>query len=73
MKHILAAITLLTFVLSSCANVPANVQEDTPTATEAAAAGSIEVVGGDEEALREFIRQWAGPAYPDGSSQSIPV
>lgn len=73
MKHILTAISLLTFVLSSCANVPASVQEDTPTATEAASAGSIEVVGGDEEALREFIRQWAVPAYPDGNSQGVTV
>lgn len=73
MKRLLTAITFLTFFLSSCANVPASIQEDTPTATEAALAGSIEVVGGDEEALREFIRQWAIPAYPDGSSQAITV
>jgi hypothetical protein len=73
MKYLCAAITLLTLVLSSCANVPANVQENTLTATEAASAGSIEVVGGDEEALREFIRQWAVPSYSDGSSQGITV
>jgi hypothetical protein len=34
---------------------------------------SIEVIGGDEESLREFIRQWILPVYPDGTSQDITV
>ena len=85
MKCLMLAITLLTFVLSSCASIPAAVQENTPAgnssvqiteenvATEASSGSSIEVVGGDEESLREFIRQWIGPVYPDGTSQDITV
>jgi hypothetical protein len=34
---------------------------------------SIEVIGGNEESLREFIKQWIGPVYPGGSSQDTTV
>ena len=83
MKHLLSTAVFLTLVLASCANIPASMQENTPavplestqdgTSTETVAETTIEVVGGDEEALREFIRQWVVPVYPDGSSQGITV
>jgi hypothetical protein len=34
---------------------------------------SIEIVGGNKESLREFIKQWLVPVYPDGSSQDMTV
>jgi len=89
MKYLFSILAVLTFVLSSCTNVtgstqentpPAtaaeNLQESTPTETNTAKEGSersIEIVGGDEESLREFIKQWLIPVYPDGSSQNMTI
>jgi hypothetical protein len=84
MKVLLSTLALLTLVLASCANLPASVQENAPavppsedtqgnTSTEARSGTTIEVVGGDEESLREFIRQWMNPIYPDGTSQNTTV
>lgn len=53
-----------------------DIQESTSDKTntgEGVTTSSIEVVGGDEESLREFIRQWLTPVYPDGSSQDMTV
>jgi hypothetical protein len=81
MKVLLSITVLLAFVLTSCANIPANMQENTPlappvsdqgdTSPENVSENTVEVVGGDEEALREFIRQWAVPGYSSGGSQDI--
>jgi hypothetical protein len=77
MKYLLTAIAILTLALSSCGNVPANGPDGTPSAesvsTEAASENAIEIVGGNEESLREFIRQWVGPVSPDGTSQDVTV
>jgi hypothetical protein len=43
-----------------------NVGEDVST-------NSIEIIGGDEESLREFIKQWLVPVNPDGSSKDMTV
>ncbi len=51
-------------------------QENTPTETiltEGVSEKSIEIVGGNEESMREFIKQWLIPVYPDGSSQEVTV
>jgi len=88
MKYLFSISAILAFVLSSCSNVPESALETTPAATAFAedvqegtpaetAAGkdvpSIEIVGGNEESLREFIKQWLAPVYPDGSSQDMTV
>jgi hypothetical protein len=85
MKCLLSAITLLTLALSSCGIIPATVGENPPTAdtsmqsTEESLATatipetSVEVLGGNEESLREFIRQWIAPVFPDGTSQDVTV
>ena len=52
------------------------VQEITSTGSNSAQNGSdikVEVVGGDEASLREFIKQWLTPGYPDGSSGDMTV
>ena len=79
MKYLLSVSALLTFVLSGCINVPESAQENiatafaedlqegTPAETntgEDVSTASIEVVGGNEESLREFIKQWFMPVYP---------
>ena len=85
MKYVFLLITLLSFVLSSCGIVPANLQENTPAAsavaqgtqengaTETSSENSVEVVGGNEADLREFIGQWVVPISPDGTSQDVTV
>jgi hypothetical protein len=88
MKYLLSVSALLTFVLSGCINVPESAQENiatafaedlqegTPAETntgEDVSTASIEVVGGNEESLREFIKQWFMPVYPGGSSQNMTV
>lgn len=84
MKYLFSFSTVLVFILSSCANVPASVQENLPTATAFIEEGapletnsggnvSVEVIGGDEESLREFIKQWLVPVQTDGSSQDMIV
>jgi hypothetical protein len=53
-----------------------DLQESTPAETntgEDVSTNSIEIVGGNDESLREFIKQWLVPAYPDGSSQDMTV
>jgi len=53
-----------------------DLQESTPAETntgEDVSTNSIEIVGGNEESLREFIKQWLVPVYPDGSSQDMTV
>lgn len=79
MKYLFSISVLLTFALSDCTNVPESIQENTPAAPaetntgEAVSENSIEIVGGNEESLREFIKQWLMPGYPDGSSQKMTV
>ncbi len=90
MKYLFSISAVLAFGLSSCINVPENVQENTPAATafaedlqestpaetntgENVPTNSIEIVGGNEESLREFIKQWLIPVYTDGSSQDMTV
>jgi len=67
---------------SALENTPAatafaeDLQESTPAGTntgEDVSTNSIEIVGGNEESLREFIKQWLVPVYPDGSSQDMTV
>lgn len=79
--------TLLAFILCSCASIPVSGGEITSpenisvqsteenASTETNSETSIEVIGGDEESLREFIRQWIVPIYPypDGTSQDVTV
>ena len=51
-------------------------QEIAPTETipaEGVSKKPIEVIGGNEESMREFIKQWLIPVYPDGSSQDVTV
>jgi hypothetical protein len=48
-----------------------SIDENVPTVTSSET--SIEVIGGNEESLREFIRQWIAPVFPDGTSQDITV
>jgi hypothetical protein len=53
-----------------------DLQESTPAGTrtgEEASTNSIEIVGGDEDSLREFIKQRLVPVYPDGSSHDMTV
>ena len=53
-----------------------DLQESTPAETnigEDISTNSIEIVGGNDESLREFIKQWLVPAYPDGSSKDMTV
>jgi hypothetical protein len=53
-----------------------DLQESTPAETntgEDVSTKSIEIIGGNEESLREFIKQWLVPVYPDGSSQVMTV
>jgi len=53
-----------------------NLQESTPTETnigEGVSTNSIEIVGGSEKSLREFIKQWLVPIYPSDSSQDMTV
>jgi hypothetical protein len=56
---------------------PESTQENTPSSetfsSKRVSEKSIEVVGGNEESMREFIKQWIAPVYPDGSSQNITV
>jgi hypothetical protein len=82
MKYLLSTITLLAWVLASCGIVPANVQDDTSepvqvqsteTSTEASSESSVEIVGGDEESYREFIRQWIVPVGPNLEPQDVTV
>lgn len=49
-------------------DVQGSVPADTDTG-EDASTHSIEVIGGNEESLREFIKQWIVPVNPDNSSQ----
>ena len=75
MKLLLSILALLALVLSSCANLPGGVQASTPTGpvAEPGTEDSIEIVGGDEESYRDFIRQWIVPVYPDGTRQNVRV
>lgn len=53
-----------------------NLQDSTPTASnigEDTPAHSIEVVGGDEQSLREFIQLWLGPVDSNSPSQQMTV
>ena len=53
-----------------------NLQESTSAETsigEGASTTSIEIVGGNEESLREFIKQWLVPIYSNDSSQDMTV
>lgn len=75
MRYLSSTLVLLVFVLASCANAPSNIQQNTPAATvstQTSSENSIAIVGGNDEALREFIRQWAIP-YQAGSSQATTI
>jgi hypothetical protein len=53
-----------------------NLQESTNTETSGtaeASESSVEIVGGDEASLREFLKQWLLPVYPGGPSQTMTV
>ena len=85
MKHLLSIIAFLALVLTSCANNPGSLQANTPTAPasvqsteedapeQSGSDSSVEIVGGDEESYREFIRKWIVPVSPDGTSQEVTV
>jgi hypothetical protein len=70
MKYLRYAISLLTLVLSSCANVPAATTSVNST-QEASVKNPIKFVGQDEELLREFIRQWVIPWYTGRTPQDV--
>lgn len=51
-------------------------QEVAPAGTNSAQGGSeikVEVVGGDGASLREFIKQWLVPGYPDSSFKDMTI
>jgi hypothetical protein len=85
MNHLLCIVVFLALVLTSCANIPESLQANTPAVTVSApsseenvpsqpsSGSSVEIVGGDEESYREFIRQWIVPVSPDGASQEVTV
>lgn len=83
MKYCLPALILLTLVLSSCANVPATVEDNIPiesepeqspqenASTETNSENPTEIVGEDEESLQRFIREWDLPVSMDGKYPAI--
>lgn len=86
MKRLFVAIPLFALLLWGCAsNKPEISQGNTAIATESTIQESsdsvmtlnsdlsIEVVGGDENTLRDFITQWFIPVYPDNSVHEIKV
>lgn len=74
MKVLFSIMALLTLVLMSCANVPASPPENTPTASmQASSENGVEIVGGDEESLRAFIREWMQPVSLENPSQGVTV
>lgn len=85
MKNLFVVIPLFTLLLWGCAPNPEIIQNNTATATEATmkesndtvmvlnSDTSIQVIGGDENALRDFLTQWFIPVYPDSSVHEIKV
>jgi hypothetical protein len=89
MKLFRTIIILPIFILMSCTSVQSNVTPEFATATAFAEItkeitpitaqqtaeneNRIEVTGGDEEALRDFISLWFEPVYPTGSTQKLAV
>lgn len=79
MKRLFVAIPLFALLLWGCASKPEISQDNTVIATESTIQESndsivvlnsdlsIEVVGGDENTLRDFITQWFIPVYSDNS------
>lgn len=81
MKYLFSISVVLVFALSSCTNIPEGMPQNPPIPTTVAEdlqettpaeTNTIEVVGGSEEALREFIKHWILP-IPDVSSQDMTV
>jgi hypothetical protein len=61
---------------SAATEVTENVQESTPAETntgEDVSMSSVEIVGGNEESLREFLKQWLIPVYLGGPAQDMTV
>lgn len=87
MKRLFVVVSLFVLTLWGCASNPEITQNNTPIATATAVAmqestdatvvvnsdTSIEVIGGDETTLRDFITQWFIPVYPDSSVHEIKV
>lgn len=88
MKYLFTVLGVFAFVLSGCASIipqediqnePASgeiQQEITSSGSESDMSSpgiDVEVVGGDDASLREFIKQWLLPVYPDGSSDIMTV
>ena len=55
-------ITMLVLFLTGCANTPTPTPES--TSSDEVTGQTIEIVGGNEESLREFISRWLTPLYP---------
>lgn len=89
MKRLFVLISLLALTLWGCVpnseitknNAPIDAATATVAATQESASTnivvssdiSIEVVGGDEATLRDFITQWFVPVFPDSSVHEIKV
>lgn len=86
MKKFSIIIAMLPLALVACATANTKPQELTSTATllieptatptrmaEEKTFETIDAIGGDEVALRNFISQWLNPIYPANSSQKITV
>ncbi len=89
MKLFHTTILLAILILTGCTSVQSNAipeftdttafvemtKENTPTPTQQTAenANRIEVNGGDEEALRDFVSVWFEPVYPTDSTQKPAV
>lgn len=75
MKH-LFAVTSLALLLTSCTNSTNATQKSAPSQSfppKSSPSSVIEVVGGNEESLREFISRWLTPFYPSETSQNITI
>ncbi len=86
MKKLLTLLVVLTFALTSCTGASEIAQKNTSTdlASEPNSPvdsnpnpvmDPVEIIGGDEEALREFLSSWFGQMYPyrKGSTQKEAV
>ena len=89
MKQFYTIITLIVLILAGCTSAQPSAIPESPMATAfveitkestpatvqqtAENENRIEVTGGDDEALRDFVSLWFEPVYPTGSTQKPAV